>query len=165
MVCLWYMTTYKHTIQLSHTELSQLQAITRKGKHNSRVINRARILLCSNNGMSKSAIAKQLYIGRTTVQNVRSHYHTHGINRALYEAPRPGQPKKLNDKSEAYLVAIACSDPPEGRERWTLDLLKKRMVDEKKVESISDVCILSYLKNRKIKPWVEKNVVRTEAYA
>ena len=88
-----------------------------------------------------------------------------GLDRALYDAPRTGQPRKLNDKGEAYLVALASSDPPEGRERWTLELLQKKMVEDKKVASISDVCILSYLSNRGIKPWREKNAVRAEARA
>jgi hypothetical protein len=56
----------------------------------------------------------------------------------------------------APLVLLACGEPPKGRERWTLELLQKQMVDDKKVDSVSDVCILRYLTKRAIKPWVEK---------
>ena len=164
MVCLWYMTTHKHTLQLSHAELAQLQNITRKGKHNSRVINRARILQYTNAGTSKRNIARILGISDRTVQRIWDNYRHEGLDRALYEAPRSGQPRKLDDKAEAHLVALACSDPPPGRECWTLKLLQKKMIEDKKVVSISDVCILSYLNNRSVKPWREKDVVRAESY-
>jgi transposase len=159
------MKLHKRTIQLSKEELAHVQNITRKGKHNSRVINRARVLQYSNAGQSKSIIASVLSISDRTVQRIRDNYRDGGLDRALSEAPRPGQPKKLDDKAEAHLVALACSDPPEGREHWTLKLLKKQMTADGKVTSISDVCILSYLNNRGLKPWREKNVVRTEAHA
>jgi len=155
------MTTHKHTVQLSKCELSQLNSITHKGTHNARVILRARILLLTHKGEGKDSIAEELSIGRSTVQRVRDHYRTEGLDRALYDAPRSGQPRKLDTKAEAHLVALACSDPPDGRARWTLKLLADRMVKDKKVESISDVCVLSYLTERNVKPWVEKNVVHS----
>ena len=166
MVCLWYMKTiHKHTIQLSQREFTQVKSIIRKGKHNSRVVNRARILLYTHAGTSKDTVARVLGSSRSTVQRTRDHYHEGKLKRALYDAPRTGQPRKLNEKAEAHLIALACSDPPEGREHWTLKLLQNRMIEDKKVTRISDVCILSYLNNRKIKPWREKNVVHTKAHA
>jgi len=158
-------TTHKHTIQLSPRELIQLKGITGKGTHNSRVINRARVLQYTHAGTSKSTIARVLGIGERTVQRIRDHYREGGLNHALYEASRTGQPRKLNDNAEAYLVALACSDPPEGREHWTLKLLQKKMIEDKKVNSISDVCILTYLQHRGIKPWREKNVVHSQGNA
>ena len=159
------MTTHQHTIQLSDSELTQVQDITHKGTHNSRVINRARVLQYANAGTSKRHIAGILCISDRTVQRIWDNYRTEGLDRALHEAPRPGQPRKLTDKAEAHLVALACSDPPPGRERWTLKLLQKKLIDDKQVASISDVCILSYLNNRSIKPWREKNVVHPEPHA
>jgi putative transposase len=161
MVCLWYMTTHKHTIP----EHSQVHAIIKKGKRNARVITRARILLLSHRGGGKDAIAETLGIGRSTVQRVRDHYREGGLDRALYDAPRPGQPPKLDDAAEAHLVALACSDPPEGSDHWTLELLQERMIKDEKVKTISTVALWKRLTARKIKPWREKNVVRAHAYA
>jgi transposase len=158
-------TTHKHTIQLSQAELVRLQSIIGKGKHKAQVINRARILQYSHKGISKDTIAQALDINRSTVQRTRDNYRDDGLERALYDAPRSGQPRKLDDKTEAYLVALTCSDPPKGRERWTLKLLQQKMIEDKKVNRISDVCILSYLNNHSLKPWREKNVVRAEAHA
>ncbi len=165
MVCLWYMTTYKHTIELSKKERSQVQAIIRTGKHNARVLTRARILLKSYEGLSKSEIVRHLDIGESTVKRTRVHYRENGLDRALYDAPRSGQPKKLDDKAEAHLVALACSNPPEGRAHWTLELLQKQMIKDKKVKEISTVALWHRLTERSIKPWREKNVARSESYA
>lgn len=149
----------KHIITLSSQQKQYLHTIIHKGKRNARVILRARILLASARGTTDKDIGKTEKVHWTTVERIRARFHQGGIDRALYDAPRTGQPRKLDTNTEAHLVALACSDPPEGREHWTLQLLQKKMVEDKKVTSISDVCILSYLKNRKLKPWREKNVV------
>lgn len=164
MVCLWYMNTHKHTIQFSKKELKQLHSITRRGKHNTRVVTRARILLLTNAGKGKDTIAAMLGTGRSTVQRARDHYRGNGLNRALYDASRSGTPPKLSDKAEAHLIALACSDPPKGRDHWTLELLQKRMIKDKKVETISTVALWQRLKKRGIKPWREKNVVYPQAH-
>lgn len=158
-------TTHKHTIQLSRKELVQLQNIIKRGKHNTRTVTRARILLLSHKGSSKSSIAHHLEINRSTVQSVRDHFHDGHINRALYDAPRPGQPPKITEKVEAHLVAVACSDPPNGHDSWTLEMLQQKLVADKKLTSISTVAIWHHLHERGIKPWRGKNVVRTEAHA
>lgn len=160
------MTTHKHTIQLSRAELVRLQGITKRGEHNARVITRARILVLSHKGGGKDGLAARLGINRTTVQAVRDRYREQGLDRALYDAPRPGQPKKITDLAEAHLVALATSQPPEGEERWTLELLRKRMVaDNKAPREISTVALWKRLDQRGIKPWREKNVVRAPSYA
>jgi len=155
---------HKHTVQLSSTELSQVQSIIRRGKHNGRVITRARILLFSHAGEGKDAVASRLAIGRSTVQRIRDRYRKSGLNDALAEAPRSGAPRKLTDAGEAHLVAVACSKPPEGYGQWTLGLMKEQLVKEGKVpKDITTVCLWQHLTERGIKPWREKNVVRAEA--
>ena len=157
-------TKYKHTIQLSSGELVQLQNIIKKGKHNARTTTRARILVLSHHGDGKDSIAKTLGVNRTTVQDVRDRYRAKengGLDRALYDAPRSGQPRKIDDKMEAHLIAVACSTPPEGHDRWTLKLLQKRLKKDKK-KNVSTVAIWHHLNDREIKPWREKNVVRAE---
>jgi transposase len=159
------MNKHKHTIQLSSKELGQIQSIIRRGKHGARVITRARILLLSHRGRSKDAIAAELEINRSTVQDVRNRYREGRLRRSLYDAPRPGQPPKLDDATEASLVAIACSQPPEGTHHWTLELLQEKMIEDKKVDTISTVAIWKHLKKRGLKPWREKNVVYPQSNA
>jgi transposase len=149
----------KHIITLGSRKRQRLQNITRKGKHNVHVIKRAQILLQSASGTKDADIAQLVGVTTRTVENVRKRFVTDGIERALYDAPRTGQPPKLDEGAEAHLVAIACSDPPQGSDRWTLELLRERMIKDKKVKTISTVALWKRLNNRGIKPWREKNVV------
>ena len=159
------MTTHKYTIQLSKADLVHLQTIIRRGKHNVRVVIRARILLYSHEGESKDAIAQRLGIGKSTVQRIRDKYKKGGRDVALYDAPRSGHPPKITDAGEAHLVALATSAPPEGSARWTLELLRKQMVaDGKAPKEITTVALWKRLTARHIKPWREKNVVHSNAY-
>jgi transposase len=165
MIYVWHMTKHTQIIQLSSRELGQIQSIRRRGKHGARVITRARILLLSHRGKSKDGMAAELEINRSTVQDVRHRYREGRLKRSRYDAPRPGQPPKLNDPAEAYLVAIACSEPPEGTHHGTLELLQKRMIEDNKVHAISTVAIWKHLPQRGIQPWRENNVVHSEADA
>jgi len=153
----------KHTTKLSEHERSYLQRITRSGEHKTRVITRARILLKSHQGLTDQRIVEHLNTSRRTVQRVRKRYATDGINGALYDAPRPGGKRKLTDKAEAHLVAVACSEPPPGTEHWTLELLQQRLVNDGVVDTISTVTIWQQLTDRGVKPWREKNVVHSHS--
>jgi transposase len=152
----------KHTIKLSKKDLVCVSAIIRKGKHSARVVNRARILFYSHRGQAKDDIAKNLDIGRSTVQRIRDRYRKEGIEYALYDDPRPGQPKKITDEGEAYLIALATSNPPQDRDCWTMELLKEKMVEAGKApKEITTVALWKRLDQREIKPWREKNVVHS----
>jgi len=166
MICCWYMNKYqqKHIIMLSEQQKAQLQGITGKGKHNVRVIKRAKVLLKSAAGRKDVDIAESVEIGKRTIEYIRARFAEGGLDRALYDAPRMGQPPKLDVQAEAHLVAIACSDPPKGRNHWTLELLQKQMMKDNKVKTISTVAIWNRLRKRGIKPWREKNVVYSEGY-
>lgn len=161
MIYLWYMKKlHKHIIQLSRKEREYLQGIIRHEKRNVRIVTRARILLLSHKSEGRDVIAAKLEIGRSTVQRVRDRYREGGLDRALHDAPRPGQPPKITEAGEAHLVALATSSPPAGEEKWTLELLKERMVkDGKAPQDITTVALWKRLKQRQIKPWREKNVV------
>lgn len=152
----------KHIIQLSDRERQQLKRITKKGVHQSRTVTRATILLKSDEGLVDKNIAQQTGVYKSTVERIRKRYQEGGLNRALYDAPRPGQPPQLHEKAEARLVAIACSNPPEGSGRWTLELLQEKLLHDGIVEHISTVAIWNHLTNRGIQPWREKNVVRAK---
>lgn len=162
------MTSHKHIIQLSNKEKDHIHSIMRRGKHNARVITRGRILLLSNYGKSKEAIAHELGINPSTVQDVRDRYREKGggLKRALYDAPRSGQPPKITETGEAHLVALATSAPPAGEDHWTLELLRERMVaDGQAPKEITTVALWKRLDQRAIKPWREKNVVHTARHA
>jgi transposase len=91
-------------------------------------------------------IAETLEIGRATVQRVRKRYCQKGLDHALNELPRPGAKPRLNGRQEAYLVALACSDAPEGRTCWTLQLLANKLVQLHVIENISDETVRRVLK-------------------
>ena len=116
-------------------------------------------------GMKDVDIAQDVGTTARTVERIRARYAEGGIGRALCDAPRSGQPTKLDEQAEAHLVALACSDPPEGSDHWTLELLQKKMIEDKKVKEISTVTLWKRLTSRGIKPWREKNLVHSESDA
>lgn len=153
------------TIYLSVEERTRLRTMLRKGDEKARVTNRARILLALDQSADTERIAHDAFVSTKTVGRIHGRYAEGGLDRALYDLPRPGQPTKINTNAEAHLIALACSDAPEGRDHWTLELLQKRMIKDKRVKSISTVALWHRLNKRKIKPWREKNVVHTEGHA
>lgn len=154
-----------HTVILSAGERAQLRTMFRKGTGKARVINRARIIYQLDQGLDDKTIARDTLVSTKTVGRIRGRMALGGLPRALYDLPRPGQPPKLNDRAEAHLVALACSDAPEGRDHWTLLLLQQQMVKDGKVKKISTVALWHRLNKRKIKPWREKNVVYSEGHS
>jgi transposase len=125
-----------------------LQQMTRKGKASAREITRARILLLSDQQQSDRNIRQALGVSQTTIWRIRTHYAEGGLAWALHEQPRPGGKRKLDGQQEAYLVALACSEPPPGRESWTMQLLANRLVELEVVDSISDETVRTVLKKR-----------------
>lgn len=102
----------KYTVNLSESEIKQLQEITSKGKTAARKLKRAQILLLADEGHPDKTIAKRLKVGESTVHRIRQRCVEEGVELALKERSRPGSSKKLNGKSEAFLIATACSDEP-----------------------------------------------------
>ena len=117
----------------------------RRGKHSSRRVARARILLKAATGSTDEEIVAALGIGLATVECTRKRFVECGLG-ALDEKPRPGAKPKLDAKAEARLIAEACSAAPEGRERWTLQLLADRVVELKLAESYSYEAVRRTLK-------------------
>lgn len=158
-------TREKQTVILTEEDTRFLKTYIKKGVHSARCILRAKILIRSNDGETDVSIARQEGCNRTTARDVRIRYHKHGIDVALNDRPRPGQPSKLDAQAEAFLIATACSDAPEGSDHWTLELLRKKMIEKKKVKNISTVALWHRLNKQGIKPWREKNVVCGEINA
>ena len=134
-------------LALSEEERERLREMTRKGVHGVREVKRAAILLASGEaGLSNAQIAERVGVCLATVENVQRRYRTGGIERALKEAPRSGQPKKIGARQEAQISAIACSQPPAGHVRWTLQMIADRVVELRYLEAISDESVRLTLK-------------------
>jgi transposase len=136
----------EHVIQLSEIERLELQDIVRKGKQKARVMRRAQTLLWSDAGKTDGEIATLLNIRPLTVAQTRQKWVE---EHSLEDKPRPGGKSKLDGKQEAFLVALACSDAPEGYESWTMQLLADKLVELQVIDvPISDETVRLRLKKR-----------------
>jgi len=129
--------TTKYHVHLSKEDRQELEALIRSGESSARTQTRARILL---------EIASALLCSLPTVTNIRKKFSEGGIEKALCDKARPGAVPKITGEIEAQLTLLACSAPPEGRSRWTLQLLADKLVELKLVDSISDVAVMHRLK-------------------
>jgi transposase len=123
-----------------------LQALLRKGKAPARLLTRARILLLAGEDRPDDEVATVLHSSRSTVERVRRRFVEQGLEAALNERPRPGAVPKLDERGQATLIALACSNPPEGRTCWTMQLLANELVVRRVVGSISDEAVRRTLK-------------------
>ena len=135
----------KYLVDLSDDERQSLLKLLHSGKHSSRKLTRARILLQADEGFTDEQIAHTLKVGRVTVERLRQRFVEGGLT-ALTDKPRPGKKPKLSAKAEARLIAEACSKAPEGRTHWTMQLLADRLVELCEVDIISDETIRRTLK-------------------
>lgn len=135
-------------VQLSEQDRLRLQKIVRSGKDKARKITRSRILLLADetNGKTDEEISDALNVCLATIFNIRRRYCQEGLERAIGEGTRSGQPPKFKGRAAAKITAIACSKPPEGHARWSLRLLANRIVELKIVESISHQSVSNILK-------------------
>ena len=136
----------KCQIQLTDEQRHRLVEITSKGKVAVRLSKRSQILLLSEQGYKDEIIAERVGVSVATVERTRQKFVQQGLDEAITEKPRPGKRCKLDGKTEAFLIATACSDAPEGRANWTMQLLADRLVALNKVESISDETVRRVLK-------------------
>ncbi len=102
--------------------------------------------MLADEGRTDEEVAEALLTSVSTVERTRKRFVEGNLERALNESPRPGGKRKLTGKQEAYLVALACSDPPEGKKRWSMQLLAVRLVELEIVEEISDETVRRTLK-------------------
>lgn len=142
----------KYLVTLSDAERTQLRAMLRKGQASARRIARAHILLLVDEGQSAATIATSVHVGALTVHRVRKRYAQEGLHAALGERPRPGGQPKLDGNQEALLVALTCSEPPEHRPKWTMQLLADRMIAIGAVDTISDETVRRVLKKTSSNP-------------
>jgi len=133
-------------VRLSEAERTRLRDLASKGKTKARTVNRAHAFLLSEGGKTDEQIAEALQVHPTTIRNWRKHLAEEGLEAALDERPRPGAAPKLDARGETTLIALACSDAPEGREHWTMQLLADKVVELGVVASISDETVRRVLK-------------------
>jgi transposase len=133
-------------VRLSEEDRTELNKYLRHGKSPARSLTRARILLLADEGHSDEVIVEALKVSRPTVNRIRKRYCEGGLDFALYEKPRSGAPPKLDGRVEAELTLLACSEPPEGRSKWTLRLLADKLVELEAVDSISHMSVHRILK-------------------
>ena len=137
-----------YIVDLTKEERQGLWDLIRKGKSSARKITRSRILLKADEGVKDTEIAQALNVHRTTVERIRKRFVEGGLEKALNEDPRPGQRRKLDEKAEAHLIALACSDAPGGEDHWSLRLLAGKMVELGYVDSISHETVRQYLEKK-----------------
>lgn len=118
-----------HHITLNDSDYNSLQRYVQGGHQAARAINRARILLFADIGMTDEDIAATFSLSMATVYRGRKNYHALGLLQALDEHARRGAPPKLDGRAQATLTMLACSTPPEGYGRWTLQLLADKLVE------------------------------------
>ena len=140
------MTENKYRVELTESQEDRLNEVANRGISPARMVKRALALLKSNEGQVDAQIADALSISRRTVVRIRKRFCEEGLESALTERPRPGQKRRLDKRAEAYLVAVACSDPPEGHAHWTLKLLADKMVELDYVDSVARATIRKTLK-------------------
>ncbi len=127
----------KEKVRLKKEERELLKKQLSKGQAKSRKLTRCRILLLVDDGKKDSWIMEALSVARNTVKRICAKYLEAGLEAAVNEGKRPGAPVKFTGRELAKITAIACSDPPEGRSRWTVRLIADRVVELGVTDSIS----------------------------
>jgi transposase len=143
----------RYRIELNQTERAELTALVSGGKNAARKLKRAQILLAADAGVSDDDIVASVRVSGSTVYRTKQRFVLGNLEAALCEEPRPGASRKLTGKEEALLVATACSKPPEGRARWTLDLLAGEMMKLTEHEDVSRETVRRRLADNDLKPW------------
>ena len=132
----------QYRVELSEAERAELLLLIGRGRAPARTIRRAHLLLSAADDTPDGVVAAALHTSVATVARTRRRFAEapagERLGKALYDDPRPGAARKLDAKGEATLVALACSDPPEGRAVWSLQLLADRLVELHVIEAISD---------------------------
>jgi transposase len=143
----------RYRVELSQAERNELKTLLSGGKHAARKLKRAQILLAADAGASDEAIATSVGVGGSTVYRTKRRFVLGNLEAALSEEPRPGAGRKLSGKEEALLVATACSNPPAGRARWTLELLAGELVRLTEHDDVSRETVRRRLAENDLKPW------------
>lgn len=136
----------KHEVHLKEEERRKLIGIVSKGRNKAVVIQRAHILLKVDEGKTDVEISEMLYISEQTIRRTRQRYVQEGLQAALEDKPHPATGSELDEKQEARIIALACSEPPAGQARWTLELLTQEVLKDGIVTQLSPETVRLLLK-------------------
>lgn len=148
----------KYKVTLNQEEREELTSITRKGKHSSKKVIHALILLNCDEGkfsekIKNKDVANVLKIGERTIDRVKKKFVEEGLEAALINKPTTRvYERKADGDVEAHLIALSCSEPPKGRSRWSLRLLADKMVELEYIDEISHETVRRVLKKTNLNP-------------
>jgi transposase len=153
----------KYTVKLTQEQRTMVEEIVKKGTAPARKIQRANVLLKADRGAqgprwSTKQIQEAFGVGSTTIKSVRKRFVENGIEDAISRREQPERPekRKINGKQEAQIIALMCTESPEGQERWTLRAFTERIIGLEIVTETSYETVRMVLRNNKLKPWQEK---------
>ena len=146
-------------VRLRKHDREELDGILRGGIQPVRVLLRGLTLCQLHDGKTVSEVAASVRLTPKAVREMGRRYEDAGLNRALYDRPRPGAQTLLEDSQRQRIIAMVCSDPPLGRARWTVRLIAEEAVKRKLVPKVGRETIRVLLLSHDFKPWREKNVV------
>ena len=150
-------------VRLPKRHRDKLDDVLKGGVQPVRVVLRALTLLQLHNAKAASQVAASVRLTSKAVREIGRRYQDGGLNRALYDRPRPGAAPLLTPAQRKQIVAMVCSDPPEGFARWTVRLIAEEAVKRKLVPGVGRETIRILLQHDDLQPWREKNVVRRRA--
>jgi hypothetical protein len=146
-------------IDVAKKDQHELRTLLKGGVQQVRVVLRALALLQLAEDASAPQIAKVIPLTPQALRRLGHRYQRAGLNGALYEKQRPGAAEVLNTNQKQRIIAMVCSDPPEGRARWTVRLVAEEAVKRKLAPAVGRETIRILLLDHDLKPWREKNVV------
>ena len=145
-------------IDVPQKDQNELAGLLSGGIQQVRVVLRALALLQLAKGASAPRIADVIPLTPQAIRKLGHRYEQGGLEAALYEKQRPGAAAVLDASQKQRVIAMVCSDPPEGRARWTVRLIAQEAVKRKLVPSVGRETIRILLLSHDLKPWREKNV-------
>ena len=136
----------KYPVRLTTEEKGHLRRVVRSGRSSAQVNTRARVLLKLDEGWSASQVAAAMEVTERTVFRIKRRYAEEGLEETLHRRNQVNRHRKVDERVEAHLIALACSEAPEGQDHWTLRLLADKTVELGLVESLSHETVRLHLK-------------------
>ena len=152
-------TYHRLQVRLKRGHRRKLKSLLGRGVQPVRVVRRALVLSQLHEGKSASQVAPAVQMSEKAVRGIGRRYEDGGLDRALYDKQRPGAKPILDDSQSQRIIAMVCSDPPEGRSRWTVRLIAEEAVKRKLVPRVGREAIRVLLQYHDLQPWREKNGV------
>ena len=149
------------SVKLNRKDRAGITEILSGGVESVRTIKRVQILKLLHEGLSSNQAAAAIGVSPETARRIGWNYNRSGLQRALYDLPRPGNAPLLNKKQEIRIIAMTCAKPPDGVAQWSTALIAREAIRRRIIPAVSRETIRILLKRHDLKPWREKNVVYT----